>query len=308
MNDTISLSSLKIAIEQIGVTGGGGASVRPNLTVNIAADFAVSEIKTISLTGRMFQPGMKFFNLPSGYTQAPIVINSSEAASIEVTAPAVLTTQTGVITFGTEGSTHFPSSVLITFLMPISLDEAITPLLSTNQAAFIAATGGNWVNITDAEYLNLVNNIAGVSRFGTTEANMLTGTFASFSGGAAATFGQNSNPSVSAGKVFAFKFASTIAFVYGTGANRVRLSTNGINNFQTLGGGLPSSTVHNSQSHFVLKTATTTTSLVYLGGTALEPNAKMYYNAIGTTGRYGTSSTANPGAVSFGWSMQALIL
>jgi len=181
--------------------------------------------------------------------------------------------------------------------------DRIVASLSTSLATYNASASNSWVAITAAEYALLASNVTSTTRFGTAEASMLTGTSGNFGGTAITTFGQDMNPALN-GYVYAFKVASMTAITL-AGQSVVRISTNGLNTFTTLGSILPAGTVLNSQQHFVLKNPVVRYVKAYLG-VSLKDSNSIYYQATGTSGKYLQGSLENPTLTGYGWSMQAL--
>ena len=209
-------------------------------------------------------------------------------------AGAGLLNGSGTLTFnlsGTPAGTGTASFPIDLGGVSCSFDLTIANLIEQQLSGssltnFIAASDGDWVAITRAEYNALAANLSDVTRFGVSEANALSGTNLEIGGGfgGTITYGQSLNPSPVNSYIFAFKVALNGGIIEG-GNELVRLSaaTDGTG-YNVVGSTLPNGTIDNSQQHFVLKGADNLyANPMYLGFTMDETDHNAYWSS-GITG------------------------
>lgn len=189
----------------------------------------------------------------------------------------------------------------VNFTITINDVDFIRNNLSTSQSAYDAASDGDWITVTEAEYNALATGLSAVTRSGMPEASFLlsnTSSFWSSNPHVTALAGTSVDKVPSGSYLFAFKF---IRYESNTSTgSRVKLSeTSETDGFENIGTALPDASGSESSIHYyVLKgnsTATTATNS-YVGffcnskviaiSIALLPN-------VSTNWKWGDASTGD---------------
>ncbi len=183
-------------------------------------------------------------------------------------------------------------SVSATATITINDVDNIAALLSTSLSNYNAASTGDWIIVTEAEYDNLANNLNNITRAGTTVAEY-SNTYSSQTTGAY-IFSNFTNTALipNNGYIIAFKYKVYIA-TNKTGVKIKQSSTANNNGFSDVGNALPSHSGSSQDIFFVLKgNNTPVTANGYLGFD--QPGGSMFlFNITSGTGAYWGSSNAS---------------
>lgn len=187
------------------------------------------------------------------------------------------------VTVDVSNGTETENKVII---VSINNTDDISSFLNNSRTAYINASNGEWISITQSEYNDLANYLSNVSKSGQTD-NAFQSTSGINTGGANFTVSNNNAPSLPEGSyVFAFRY-----YVNGNNVvdTNVKVSeTSYQNNFETMGSNLPE---HDAGfNYFVLKGNNVPTSTTaYLG--IYESNTIGYKNASGVSYFYEPGDT-----------------
>ena len=270
------------------------------LTISPSSNYILnlSSTQSLSIMGTGFTPSSTI-NIVGGFgtlTVLNITFVNSMQLIVEFSTDGIVSDYGISVTDGSETSN--------TVLVKVQDSDRIRAALSgTSLTNYNAASSGDWVAITEAEWNNLKTTVSNTLSFGTSDADLKTGIKGAWTQGQRWTYGQNTNPSLSGVYVYAFKFASSIQ-IGASNNDVVRLSSTGVDNWLQIGNTLPTGVVDNEVQHFVLKgSQIQTTAPSYVGFTT-NANSDMYYDANNTDGLRGAGDTDNPIDSGFGWSMQ----
>ncbi|MBR9914561.1 MAG: cadherin repeat domain-containing protein [Algicola sp.] len=163
-------------------------------------------------------------------------------------------------------------------IISINNTDDISSFLNNSRTAYINASIGEWISITQSEYNDLANYLSSVSKSGQTD-NAFQSTSGINTGGANFTVSINNAPTLPEGSyLFAFRYYCNENNIVDT---NVKVSeTSYQNNFETMGSNLPE---HNAGfNYFVLKGNNAPTSTTaYLG--IYESNTIGYKNTSGNS-------------------------
>jgi hypothetical protein len=285
-------------LAEIPEDGGGGGGGQPSIIGNY--DLDLSTTSTLTITGTNFTASTVFAIVGGSGVVSVDSTNFINDTTVEVTLTSDASTSIYTIT-ATNGALTSPE---IDNLNVRNQDAIFRALSGQSLIDYNLALAGEWVAITDTEWNNLLIEVANVQSFGTSDADLKTGAFGNFAGGAQFTFGQTTNPSAGGQYVFAFKCGIGQAF---TGGNDlVRLSDNGATNWLQFGNALPDGTVFNRVQYYVLKSSSIPTASPSYVGLTTDSTISMYFNANNTNGLRISGSSDNPNQSGFGWSLQCL--
>ncbi|WP_273566941.1 cadherin repeat domain-containing protein [Maribacter halichondriae] len=233
-----------------------------NLSINAQVDeypVAGDEVATVNskLTGELI------FTLLGVSVDNALEINSESGVLTVVNAFAYDYERSAEIT-GDVVVSNGSETELWSLIVAIRNIDDIEYWLTDSKIAYQSANSGNWIPVTEDEYLELSLQMSGISKSGTTdilyEQGLSAGIYETYS---SATVANDLSSLPEDSYVFAIKYLAIGNQIAG---NKVKVSDSSVNEgFTDLGNALPS---HNEGQHyFVLKGAgkSTTTSRGFLG-------------------------------------------
>ena len=239
--------------------------------------------------------GTLSYSIENQYPIGAIAINtvSGEITVADASAFDFETNPTITATVTIEGSTITETSDVTITLNDI---DDLESLLSDSKSAYTAASNGDWIEITEAEYNKLEAEINEVSRIGTTEAeydathigNSGAQPFTTLNKGA--TIEENSY-------VFAFKY-----YIHdGTNVAGFKIKQSETENtgYTDLGSELPTHSGTTTSVYFVLKENTTTYTAESFLGFYKPEGCNLGYNNTSGIGYYYLAGDNNTNLTSF---------
>ncbi|WP_204346166.1 cadherin repeat domain-containing protein [Psychroserpens algicola] len=251
-----------------------GSPTNNNIEVSIDEYPSTGELIT-TITSNL--SGNLTFNITSQSISQAVDINGS-SGELRVLAWQVYDFETNpviTVTIDVSNGTEIENKVII---ISINNTDDISSFLGNSRTAYINASNGEWILITQSEYNDLANYLSNVSKSGQSD-NTFQSTSGINTGGANFTVSNNNAPTIPEGSyLFAFRYYCNQNNIVDT---NVKVSeTSYQNNFETIGSNLPE---HNAGfNYFVLKGNNAQTSTTaYLG--IYESNSIGYKNFNGTS-------------------------
>ena len=276
--------------------GGGSSGINAqNLVTNFNENPAIgSSVGTIQAASN----STLSFSISSQTPSGALMINPS-TGELTVANTTLFDFETNPVINATISIIDPDNTASATATINLNDVDDIASFLSTSEAAYTAATDGDWITITEAEYNALANSLNEVSRIGSSDLEYDDPSTVSNSS-TSAWVGSNVTTSNIPNNSYVYAFKYHARDVTDSNTSKIKISSTSISDgYSDLGGTLPNHSGLSIDVHFVLKGNNTITPSGYIAfykGINVNMGLK---NITGNQSYYWETGDANSGLTQF---------